>query len=351
MYPSNSYPEYGIFVYRLEKALSKLGIQFRKAIIKEKSKKIQKYLTFIKELYNLTKNADFDIIFAHYIFPTAFLSLYTKFCLKKPLVAVAHGGDIEVMPWRNKIYYYATLFTLKRCDHIVAVSEYLKETLCRKFNIPEKKVSVINCGVDTTSFYPVKEAREKLSLSPSQFIIVNTGSLIPQKGQHLLIEAVRKLKELDFKLFLIGAGKEFLRLKKLIEQKNLTEKVILTGRVSPEKLLLYLNAADLYVQPSLRESFGIAPLEAMACGTPAIAFKVGGIPEYLKDGVNGYLVSPPGDIEALAEKIKEVNSIRFTPGYTSLKEEALKTANQFSTYKQAEIFSSMFTGVISKQSD
>jgi len=155
-------------------------------------------------------------------------------------------------------------------------------------------------------FYNGMKTPEELSdpLSNINKNVVCVGRLDPSKGQDVLIHAFRQVVDQvgDAKLILIGAGPKRDYLDSLIQNLHLENSIMFVGKVSPEDVIKNLNKGYISVVPSREEAFGFVVIESMSVGTPVIASSVGGIPEIIRDGVDGCLV-PPEDTDALAEKI------------------------------------------------
>lgn len=185
---------------------------------------------------------------------------------------------------------------VRAADAIVAFSRHERDALARFYDASADKVAVIPCGVDVELFRPVDrdEARRKLGLGDDG-VVLFVGRLEPLKGLDILLRAVAQLERADTTRTVIVGGDlqadaEAARLKALCSELGITERVSFLGRTAQEELPLYYSAADVSVLPSYYESFGLVALESMACGTPVIASRVGGLPTIVKDGVNGYLI-------------------------------------------------------------
>lgn len=178
--------------------------------------------------------------------------------------------------------------------------------------VPNEKITLLPGGVDTAVFYPVEfserlQRRTQLGLPAGRFLIGYSGKLNRGKGvQHLILALPGLLRRQDdAHLVLIGSGQhQFLsqedELRGLVARLGLSERVTFTGYV--ENVAEYLQALDLFVFPSEREALPNALMEAMACGLPSIASRVGGVPDIIEDAQSGLLVSP-GKVEELEQTI------------------------------------------------
>ena len=184
---------------------------------------------------------------------------------------------------------------IRTADAIVAFSRHESNAMVRFYDAGPDKIEVIPCGVDVDLFRPVdrREARQKLGIGEDG-VVLFVGRLEPLKGVDILLRAVAQLERADTtKTVIVGgdqADAEMARLRALCSDLGIAERVSFLGRMAQQELPLYYSAADVSVIPSYYESFGLVALESMACGTPVIASRVGGLPTIVKDGLNGYLV-------------------------------------------------------------
>ena len=192
---------------------------------------------------------------------------------------------------------------------IIASHSHEKDFLTHYYEASQNQVEIIPCGVDQHLFKPFNQckAREALGIT-RPFMLLSVGRTDPGKGVDLLLEAVNLMdRAKDIEIFVVGDNSTYYpeaqKLKDLAVHLGLTNQVRFVGVVPQENLHLYYNAADALVMPSYSESFGLAALEAMACGTPVVASRVGGLPALVKDGVSGYLV-PWHRPASFAEKIE-----------------------------------------------
>lgn len=236
----------------------------------------------------------FDCIDAHYIFPDAFAAVLLGRILKIPVFVTARGTDINVFP-RFRSIRPLIRWTLTNAAGIVAVSMALKEAMIR-IGIDADKIKVIANGVDPNRFYPIDRdaARSELDIQGESQVIVSVGALVPAKSQALLISAVAELKEnrKGVLLYLIGDGPMRSALSEQIERLQLKDNVFIMGNRRNENLRLWFSAADISCLCSLREGMPNVVLESLACGTPVVATRVGGVPEVLASPELGVLVEP-----------------------------------------------------------
>ena len=191
---------------------------------------------------------------------------------------------------------------------IICENQHFKNQLAR-LNFAQEKIIVIPNGIDLEQFKPSDKssARETLSLPCEGQIILSIGSLIKTKGHIYLVQGLSELlkEREDIQLHILGNGGEYEHLAKKIERLKLNEKIYLTGMVNHRSISTWLNAADIFVLPSLHEGTPNSLLEAMACGLPVVASATGGIPEIINDESNGLLITPACTSE-IREKINQL---------------------------------------------
>ncbi len=185
-----------------------------------------------------------------------------------------------------------------------------------------EKISIIPPGVNVHHFYPIPqdEAKEAIEILPTEQVALFVGRIEPLKGVDTLIRAMSIVKHncVSFRcphyLVIIGGEPngeledttaEMARLQELCKDLDLDEMVLFLGKRDQNTLPYYYAAAEVVVMPSHYESFGMVALEAMACGTPVIASRVGGLAHLVQDGETGYFV-PAQDPQALSEKLRHI---------------------------------------------
>ena len=212
---------------------------------------------------------------------------------------------------------------VRTSDAIVAASEIELSELRRLYRADPGRVAVIPCGVDPVVFHPVRQAdaREALGRDQCERLILFVGRIEQIKGIDVLLRALalmfRRLPELqsDVCLLVVGGAldpgddapetEKILELRRLVHEHRMEANVAFVGSRGQEELALYYAAADLCAVPSLTESFGLVALEAMACGTPVVGTRVGGLQTVIEHGESGLLV-PAGDYQALADAMAQV---------------------------------------------
>ncbi len=217
----------------------------------------------------------------------------------------------RISEWEPDVRIQAEHAIVQQADRIIAAGSDEKELLVRLYGAAAERISVIPCGVNLDLFQPVEqaEARRALALRDDDRILLFVGRIEPLKGIDILLGAAAELAmEHDCSVLVIGGDSgaqqgEIAYLRNLAARLGIAERVSFLGAVDHERLPLYYSAADVCVVPSFYESFGLVALEAMACGTPVVASRVGGLAGTVRDGETGYLI-PWRCPEPFAERIE-----------------------------------------------
>lgn len=182
-------------------------------------------------------------------------------------------------------------------DQIVAFSPHERDSMVRLYEADPSRIRLVPCGVDLTTFRPLdqEESRKKLGLNGDK-VFLYVGRIESLKGLDLLVHTTAQLDTCQGIRVLVvggdnGKDQEIERLRQLAEELDVSDVIDFVGRVEQEELPVYYSAADVCVVPSFYESFGLAALESMACGTPVVASRVGGLSTIIQHGRTGYLKS------------------------------------------------------------
>jgi N-acetyl-alpha-D-glucosaminyl L-malate synthase BshA len=253
-----------------------------------------------------------DIIHTHWLIPQGFIGALVHSITGIPHVATVHGSDLNIMK-KNRLLRSLCRFIVRNSAAVTVNSTYMKRQLEEVAQEALPKIFVIPMGVDLASFHqrsPVYDRKK----AQSEHIILSVGRLISIKGTRFLIEAMPAVVHAvpAARLVIIGTGPEEERLMKRVRELSLDDYVRFLGTIRHDELIPYYQGADVFVLPSITiagmtEGLGVVLLEAMAAGCPVIGSDVGGIPDIITDGENGFLV-PEQNSEILAEKIIQLLS-------------------------------------------
>ena len=269
---------------------------------------------FVGNLVSFQKANDlnYDLFHSHYWLSGKAVSMLSRH-YSLPHIASFHTlgeAKLRALPGQREsaLRINAEKTILKRADQIMAVSQHERSNMIDYYRATPDKIRVIPCGVDMGYFRPIdkERARAELGITDPK-VLLYVGRVQPLKGPDLLLRAVASLADKEgLRLLVVGGDKEgdeeIDRLKGLASELGVADIVSFLGIVQQERLPLFYSAADVCIVPSHYESFGLVAAEALACGTPVIASRVGGLMETIRDGVNGYLI-PSRLPEAFAQRI------------------------------------------------
>ncbi len=240
----------------------------------------------------LKQETDFDCIDSHYVYPDGFAAALLGRQFDVPTFVSARGTDVNLFA-SFRLIRPMIRWTLRRARGIIAVSGALKENMT-KLDVSPEKISVIGNGVDAERFQPLDRgvARRRLGLPENEQLVVSVGALIASKGHALLIAALAEVapRYPRLRVYLVGEGPHRAELERLVRQTGMQGRVLLVGSKPNEELGLWFSAADLSCLVSAREGWPNVLLESLACGTPVLATRVGGVPEVITSPQLGVLV-------------------------------------------------------------
>jgi len=268
-------------------------------------------LALATQMANVAVNESLDLLHVHYAIPHSVSAYLARAMLnprRLPFVTTLHGTDITLVG-SDRSYLPITRFSIEESDGVTSISEYLRQVTLREFEI-KRAVEVIPNFVNCDVFRPADGKCRREEFAPHQEkVLVHLSNFRPVKRVPDVVEIFARVrKEIPAKLLMIGDGPERTIAEWLVREKRLTGDAFFLGKQNQVQDLL--NCADVLLLPSDLESFGLAALEGMACGVPAVCSNVGGVSEVVHEGVEGYLV-PPRDVQTMAARALEILA---TPG-------------------------------------
>lgn len=305
-----------------------------------------KYLPYTISLgsmiFRISEQYSLDLVHVHYAIPHSTAAMLARMMTGVPYVVTLHGSDVTILG-SDPSFLPVNTFSIENADGITAVAGYLAEEARDRLGI-KQDISVVPNFVDSDAFSPASsdavERREDRGA-----VIIHVSNFRPVKRvQDLVVamEAVVREAE-DTQLILMGDGPEKQKVELLVDKLGLRRNVLLTGY--RRDVLDFLRCSDVLVLCSEIESAPLTLLEGMSSGLPVIATEVGGIPEIVANGGNGFLV-PPKSPGALAEKILELASdreLRLRMG-----EEARRTVlERFTAEKVVPKYEEIYKSVVS----
>ena len=273
------------------------------------------------KLMKLNRTERFNILHFFFSLPTGLLSLLPWTFKNTPYIVSLRGSDVPYYDIYNKKVHLFNLilkpvnrYIWKKAKKVVALSRGLKATALK--TAPEQSFEVIPNGIETDLFKP-DSYQEK---SAQQLKLITVSRLINRKGIDHLLKALAELNDKEIELLIVGTGSYEDSLKKMCSELKLNDVVTFYGYCPREQLFKLYNKADLFVLPSLAESFGLVFAEAMACGLPVIGGRTGGVPDLVKKE-NGILVEPGniGEIKDAVVKMKQGQKMRACMGEANRK--------------------------------
>jgi len=275
-----------------------------------------------------SKNITYDLIHSHYwLSGLAALKLREKWNV--PILQMFHTlahlkNEIARSPdeMEGSLRLDSEKKVVDEVDHIIAATEIEQEQLLHYYAADPEKISVVPPGVDLTRFYPIPqdEAKAVIGIPPNEKVILFVGRIEPLKGIDNLLKSIAFLRQSNVLttcphyVAIIGGDpdkprelldQEMRHLQDLNQRLGLDDMVVFLGKKAQDSLPYYYSASEVVVMPSHYESFGMVALEAMACGTPVIATRVGGLQLLVNDGVTGLSV-PDDDPQALATQLMQM---------------------------------------------
>ncbi len=250
-------------------------------------------LALSSRLAEVAEDAHLDLVHAHYAIPHTIAALLVKEILRPrpfPVVTTLHGTDITVVG-QDPSYKRVTRHALRNSDAVTSVSAYLKKRTEEVFGLGNE-MHVIPNFVDTERFLPQRDRHIRGCFSRgNERVVMHVSNFRPVKRAELAVEAFAAIADaMPATLVMIGDGPERALCEARAGQLGLKNRVRFLGAQTDVEHLL--PNADLFLLPSEYESFGLAALEAMACGVVPVVTRAGGLPEVVRDGVDGLLIDP-----------------------------------------------------------
>lgn len=265
-------------------------------------------LALASQMLHVATDEHLDLLHVHYAIPhsiSAYLAKQMMAPRKLPIITTLHGTDITLVG-TDRSYLAITQFSIEQSDGVTSISEHLRSRTLQEFNV-RHPIEVIPNFVNCSEF--TKRcgcALRRRWARDDEKLLIHISNFRPVKRVMDVVEIFDRVqKQVPSRLLMVGDGPDRSQAEYLAELKNLRDKVYFVGK--QEAINEYLGMADLLLLPSDDESFGLVALEAMACEVPVIASRVGGLPEVVRDGLDGYLL-PPRDIEAMAQRAIEILS-------------------------------------------
>ena len=317
LYPSARHPAFGTFIASRVEALRRAGAEVHvEAILRpvERANRIRKYAGLVSRVSRkaiaarLGKSSGFDVVEAHIAFPTGLLAVPVAGVLGAPVVLFAHGSDVVVIPWRNRLSAALARRTFRAADLIVANSEFLAGEITRRFQVDPARLQVVSPGIRAEMFaVPSGEPQERQG-------ILFVGRLVAEKGGSVLLEAMSHTtlpQSWQTPLTIVGTGPSLGAWE--AQSQELGVAVTFTGPLTPSQVADRLHRAAIVAVPSTcEEGLGLVALEGMASGTLVVASNIGGLKSIVTEGSTGFLAEP-GDPRSLAAALQRAIGVLQDP--------------------------------------
>ena len=273
---------------------------------------------------------DLDLLHVHYAIPHSVSALLARQMLavqgrKLPFVTTLHGTDITLVGM-DRSYLPITRYAIQESDGVTSISNYLKVETVEHFGVT-KPIEVVPNFVNCDVYKPIEDetarAKARLKLAdPGEAILMHLSNFRPVKRVVDVVKVFAQVvRETPARLVLVGDGPDRSAAEWLAHDLGIQCKIHFLGK--QERVNELLPLADLMLMPSELESFGLAALEAMACKVPAIATRVGGVPELIDDGLTG-LLFPVGAVDEMAAGV--LGLLKDRDRLEAMREAARKTA-------------------------
>lgn len=266
-------------------------------------------LSLTSKMVDVAKYEALDLLHVHYAIPHATSAVLARDILEKesrslPVVTTLHGTDITIVG-QDASYSPVVNYSINASDGVTAVSNFLRQETYDAFDI-EVPIKVIPNFIDTEHFRRLEKEHFRSAIcEPGQKVVVHVSNFRRVKNVSHVVEVFHRILQegISAKLLLVGDGPDRSNVEQLTRDLEIQGAVRFLGKQDPVQEIL--SIADLFLLTSGSESFGLAPLEAMACGVPVVCSDVGGLPELVAGSKAGFLC-PLGDIHAFAKACVKV---------------------------------------------
>ena len=263
-------------------------------------------LALATKMGEVAEQAQLDLLHVHYAIPHSVSALLARMMAaprRLPFITTLHGTDITLVG-SDRSYLPITRFSIEQSDGVTAISHYLRDRTLKEFEI-KRPIDVIPNFVNCDLYKKSDDAAARARWAPGgEPVLMHLSNFRPVKRLTDVVAIFALVREkIAAKLVLIGDGPDRGAAEYIVRKKRLTKDVHFLGK--QDRVHEKLGLADVFLLPSDEESFGLAALEAMACEVPVVATNVGGLPEVVKHGVDGYLFEPR-DVDTAAKYALEI---------------------------------------------
>ncbi len=302
-------------------------------------------LALASKQHEVALQEELDILHVHYAIPHATTAWLAREMLKpvRPIkvITTLHGTDITLVGQESS-FYAITKFSIEQSDEVTAVSSFLRDETYRAFGCVSCDLKVIPNFVNLAEYRPDGDGCRDGLAPPGHKVISHVSNFREVKRVKDVVRVFARIRRaMPATLLMIGDGPERVDAEREARDLSVEEDVRFLGRL--DKVVNLLQATDLFLLPSQSESFGLAALEAMACGAPVVASRAGGLPEVIEDGVNGIL-EPVGSVEAMGRRSVEL--LRDPKAQRLMSEAALAKAQTYSSDRVVPQYEALYAEVL-----
>lgn len=302
------------------------------------------------KIAEVIKNEKLDLLHVHYAIPHAVCAILGRDMAGSNIgiVTTLHGTDITVLG-SDASLKESIRYGIEKSDIVTAVSDSLRDQTYELIK-PDKKIETVYNFVDEREYHPQDSTKLKaeLGLAADEKVLIHVSNFRSVKRVQDVIETFSLARQqLDCKLMLVGDGPEMSRIIQQVRDLGLEDHVLFLGK--RDSTAEFYNISDIKILLSEKEAFGLVLLEAMACGVPVIGSNIGGMPEIIEPGINGYLVEL-GDTQKAAQYVVEMLSDETK--LQKLRQGALKTvAERFHSSKILEQYEGLYEQLLTKDEE
>ncbi|MBK6752871.1 MAG: N-acetyl-alpha-D-glucosaminyl L-malate synthase BshA [Flavobacteriales bacterium] len=303
-------------------------------------------LVLSSKLVDVAENEGLDLVHVHYAIPHASAAWMAQQILasrgrRLPFITTLHGTDITLVG-RDPSFEPVITFSIERSDGVTAVSESLRKDTYKHFPV-KRDIDVIPNFVCIDQYPQQPDPVIRKRYAPNgELLLVHTSNFRPVKRVEDVVSVFQKVREhLPVRLLMIGDGPERQLVETHCRQHGACSDVLFLGKITrPEDVL---GSCDLFLLTSESESFGLAALEAMACGVPVVSTDTGGTPEVNTHGVSG-LLSPVGDVDRMAANA--ITILQDAQSRARFRQGALARAAEFDVAKVLPRYEALYADVM-----
>ncbi|MFA5293123.1 MAG: glycosyltransferase, partial [Phycisphaerae bacterium] len=308
------------------------------------------FMAVRKQVIKLHQKKPFDIIYARFLFPEGYAAVRLSETLKIPVVGVGAGDEINIYPNDSIVFKKDMIWILRKLNGIISSGAKVASNI---IELSGRKPLMIYGVVDLNEFSPVidKFPIRKLLGIEDKLTVLYVGTFKVAKGVHEMVEAFirisRKMPNVQF--IICGYGREEEKMRVAIKKAEAGEVIKIMGIVDSQEVHKWMQASDIFILPSYSEGMPNSVMEAMACGLPIVATKVGGLPEAIGDCKGATLIEPK-NIEELTNaiiKIADDTKLRKKMCIESRK----RAEEKFGLQRNSEKILEFFSGIIQSGRD